>query len=187
VELIIRTQNAQGGWRYFPRVYDADISVTVMQVLALRAAKDAGINVPIQTINDGVRYVRSCANRDGGFGYTPQGASGFARTGAGVISLQVCGEYDAPEVKRGIDYIMKCKGQKPDSWYSYGHYYAAQAVYQFGGQAWEEWYPFIRQELISRQATTRDGSWPSEYEEYSSAMALLVLSIPYRYLPIYQR
>jgi len=41
VELIIRCQNHEGGWRYEPVPSGADISVTIMQVMALRGAKDA--------------------------------------------------------------------------------------------------------------------------------------------------
>ena len=37
VDLIVRSQSEQGGWRYEPRPYDADLSVTVCQVMALRA------------------------------------------------------------------------------------------------------------------------------------------------------
>lgn len=189
IELIIRTQNAKGGWRYFPRVYDADISVTVMMLLALRAAKDAGMNVPKSVIDSGIEYIKNCSNPDGGFNYTGSGTSNFSRTGAGVLSLQVCGDYKAREVQKGIDYILKQKGKKISQWYYYGVYYSSQGVYQWGGQAWEEWYPFIRQDLINRQNSNRqkDGSWPRQYDQYSSAMAILVLAIPYRYLPIYQR
>jgi len=39
---IIESQNAEGGWRYNPRPFDADISVTVCQMMALRSAKNAG-------------------------------------------------------------------------------------------------------------------------------------------------
>ena len=42
IELIVRTQNAEGGWRYQPRKEDADISVTICQVMALRAAAKCG-------------------------------------------------------------------------------------------------------------------------------------------------
>ena len=43
IDLIVRTQNAEGGWRYQPRREDADISVTICQVMALRAARNAGL------------------------------------------------------------------------------------------------------------------------------------------------
>ncbi len=43
VDLIIRCQNHEGGWRYEPAPTGADISVTIMQVMALRAAKNSGL------------------------------------------------------------------------------------------------------------------------------------------------
>ena len=56
IRLIIASQNAEGGWRYRPVASDADISVTVLQVVALRAAKNGGLDVPQTTIDNAVRY-----------------------------------------------------------------------------------------------------------------------------------
>src|SRR5205807_5885968 len=86
VRLIQKTQNREGGWRYQPVPYDADISVTICEIMALRAARDAGIKVDKQVIDDAVKYVRRCQNPDGGFSYVAgQGSgSGFARSAAGV-------------------------------------------------------------------------------------------------------
>ena len=39
VKLIEKTQNHEGGWRYQPAPYDADISVTICEVMGLRAAR----------------------------------------------------------------------------------------------------------------------------------------------------
>ena len=62
VKLIVSCQNPAGGWRYAPRPNDADISVTVLQVVALRAAKNSGIDVPQQTIDNAIRFVKSCSD-----------------------------------------------------------------------------------------------------------------------------
>src|SRR4051812_25865118 len=51
VKLIQKTQNREGGWRYQPVPYDADISVTICQVMALLAARDAGIKVEKEVID----------------------------------------------------------------------------------------------------------------------------------------
>ncbi|MHC5053869.1 MAG: prenyltransferase/squalene oxidase repeat-containing protein [Planctomycetota bacterium] len=199
VQRILASQNMRGGWRYQPRMHDDDLSVTVMQLMALRAARDAGIFVPKDAIDAGIEYVKLCHNstdegRDGGFAYTPRGGSGFARTGAGVLSLQVAGDYRAKEVKDGVAYILRFKpvGNEPvDQWYFYGHYYAAQGVYQsqsvgpWGRKAWHDWYPAVTKEFTTRQDTS--GGWKGSHDQYPTSMALLVLEIPYRYLPIYQR
>jgi hypothetical protein len=97
VKLILNSQNEEGGWRYQPRVADADISVSVCQVMALRAAHNGGVPVPRVTIDRALDYMRRCANNsDGGFSYMPtQRTSGPARTGAGVLSLIILGRRDA--------------------------------------------------------------------------------------------
>ena len=106
VELIVRTQNAEGGWRYQPRREDADISVTICQVMALRAARNAGLAVPNETIERSIDYVKRCQNADGGFRYmlTP-GESAFPRSAAGVVALFSAGIYEGPEIERGLAYL----------------------------------------------------------------------------------
>jgi len=58
--LIQRAQKrVDGGWRYDPTaVGDSDISVTVCQVMALRAARNVGIKVPKEVIDRAVKYVQ---------------------------------------------------------------------------------------------------------------------------------
>ncbi|MBA2480481.1 MAG: terpene cyclase/mutase family protein [Planctomycetes bacterium] len=199
-DLIVSTQNPEGGWQYQPMVAGADLSATVMQLMALRACKDAGIYVPKEAIDQGIAYVKACHNavdrgKDGGFAYTPGGESGFARTGAGVLSLQVAGSYRAGEVKQGVQFLLQFKPlgtRDPEAaFYHYGQYYAAMGIYQaqsvgeWGKKAWKAWYPAITKSLIETQQP--DGHWQAGYGNYSSSMCCLVLEIPYRYLPIYQR
>ena len=83
VQLIVDSQNKEGGWRYNPKKEDADISVTACQVMALRAAHNAGLHVPQETMKKAVEYVKKCQNRDGGFCYmlSVGGESGFPRLG----------------------------------------------------------------------------------------------------------
>lgn len=189
VRVIINAQNDEGGWRYQPFSRDADISVTVMQVLALRGAQHAGMQVPPETIRRAVAYVKRCQHREGGFAYQAgQGDPGYGRTGAGVTVLEVCGEYDSDEVQRGLAVLLGNIGRKKEQRdIHYALYYAAQAVYQAKDpRRWQEWFPPTRQEIIGMQAA--DGHFTSPYgTEYPTAMMVLALSIPYRYLPIYQR
>jgi len=96
VQLIASTQNSEGGWRYQPGSSDADISVTAIQVVALRAAANAGIKIPEEVVKKAIAYIKRCANnQDGGFSYqTTQHGSGPARTGAAVTCLMLSGERD---------------------------------------------------------------------------------------------
>ena len=73
VNLIVDTQNSEGGWRYQPQRRDADISVTICQVMALRSARNAGLYVPHSTVDRCVEYVKRSQNADGGFMYMLQG------------------------------------------------------------------------------------------------------------------
>src|SRR5437868_2368805 len=148
IKVIIASQNNEGGWRYRPIARDADISVTVLQVVALRAAKNAGLDVPQATIDRAVNYVLSCYDQNtGGFCYQPgQRGAGFARTAAAVYSLQVCGRYDDPHIARAYDFMKTNRGDL--QWFTYGHFYAAPAIYMMGGAAWDEWYDAMRIRLI---------------------------------------
>ncbi len=193
VQLIIDTQNSEGGWRYQPIKHDADLSVTICQINALRAARNAGLYVPKDTVNACIRYVKLSQNPDGGFRYMLSGgpSSEFPRSAAGVVALQSAGEYDSREVREGINYLRRSNqgmrfGRRNNHYY-YGQYYAAQAMWIQGGEAWAEWYPTVRDELQKRQMLK--GYWPDNTvcSEYGTAMALIVLQIPNNYLPIFQR
>ncbi|MCP3903887.1 MAG: terpene cyclase/mutase family protein [Planctomycetes bacterium] len=192
VDIIIGTQNEEGGWRYNPLPYDADISVTICQIMALRSARNAGIKVPKQTIVRAVQYVRECQNADGGFRYMKQtGGSAWPRTAAGVASLFYAGIYEDDSIDKGLQYLLR--NARPNrvatgqAHYYYGHYYAVQAMYLAGGEYWSEWWPAVREELTSKQAS--NGGWLDHYAggAYSTAMSLIVLQMPKRYLPIFQK
>jgi hypothetical protein len=191
IRLIIDTQNGEGGWRYQPRRDDADLSVTICQINALRAARNAGIFVPKETVDACIRYVKQSQNTDGGFRYMLSGgASAFPRSAAGVVALYSAAVYDSKEVDAGIGYLKQymneIKFSNRYSHYFYGHYYAAQAMWIRGGEDWNTWYPAIRDELVNKRAL--NGSWSDQIgPEYGTAMALIILQMPNNYLPIFQR
>ncbi len=193
IRLIIDTQNIEGGWRYQPVRRDADLSVTICQINALRAARNAGIYVPKETVENCIRYVKQSQNPDGGFRYMLQGgASSFPRSAAGVVALYSAAVYDAKEVEAGVTYLKQfmpeIKVGSRYSHYYYGHYYAAQAMWIRGGEDWAVWYPSIRDELIRKQSSGSGGFWvDSICNEYGTAMALIILQMPNNYLPIFQR
>jgi hypothetical protein len=191
VKLIVNTQNNEGGWRYYPRKDEADISVTVCQVMALRAARNAGVFVPKETIEHAVRYVKRSQNADGGFMYMLTGGeSAFPRSAAGVVAIYSAGIYEGPEIDKGLDYLMGFlspeAAPRRDAYYHYGQYYAVQAMWHAGGKRWSRYFPMIRDELVSRQRA--DGAWMSPNGiEYATAMSCIILQIPNNYLPIFQR
>jgi hypothetical protein len=190
VDLIIRSQNHQGGWRYEPAPTGADISVTIMQVMALRAAKNAGLHVPDTTLKKALAYVQSCYNPSiGGFSYQPGGRGpGFARSAAGACVLFLTGEYTAKEIPKAVEYLQR--NFETHQHFYYGHYYAAHAMHQVGGKEWEEWYRRLTDYFLPRQAP--DGSWSTTSRRevgpvYQTSIAVIILSVPANYLPIFQR
>ena len=195
VKLIINTQNKEGGWRYFAeRVEQADISVTVCEVMALRAAHNAGLFVPAETAKRATDFILRCQNADGGFMYmlSAGGDSHWPLSAAAVVALNSYGMYSGPEITKALDYLaqfMPAQGvvrRGPDPYYEYGHYYAVQAMWHAGGDRWARWYPAIRDERIASQQ--QDGSWVSGFgPEYATAMSTIILQMPENQLPIFQR
>lgn len=190
VALIVRSQNAEGGWRYEPSPTGADISVTIMQVMALRGAKDSGLNVPNDVLKKAVAYINRCHDvRSGGYRYQPYAAGpGYARTAAGVCVLHLCGDYEAKQIAKAVEWLESTAND--DNHYWYGHYYASHAFHQIGGKKWEDYYARMRTRLLATQRPS--GEWSDSHEQnvgpqYQTAIAVLVLSVPANYLPIYQR
>lgn len=215
VNLIVDSQNSEGGWRYRPFARESDMSITVCQVLALRSARNVGIHVPYTTIKNAQNYVYRSAvptneprrfrswrrsgmfpGDDGGvFRYQlrEQARADFPLTAAGVTTLYAAGEYDSPVIREAIDY-MKDRLEDFNQTYAghyfffYGHYYAVQAFYITGGNDWRSYFSVMKQVLLGSQ--TSNGSWHNDTgpgDVFATAVATLVLQIPFQYLPIFQR
>jgi hypothetical protein len=198
VQIILHAQNDEGGWRYEPEPRQADVSVTICQIMALRAARNAGIFVPKKTVDSCIKYVRECQNPDGGFNYFRKsaGESAFARSAAGVVALYCAGVYQGKDIDRGLRYLLQFKPgtnvmrrDVPDIHYYYGHYYAAQAMWTAGPAYWQQWFPALREELLQRTRNRGDGVWVdvTTCNHYATAMACIILQIPFNYLPILQK
>lgn len=192
VDLIIRCQNSEGGWRYQPKPEDADISVTVMQVMALRAAKNAGLHVPDQTLQKAIAYIESCRDdKTGGYSYMPkQRGPEFARTAAGVCVLQLAGLYDSKDIPKAVEFLEKRFSNKSHFWY--GHYYAGHAMHTVGGKSWDSWYARFKATVLPEQ--TPMGSWDGKKLDdnpvgpvYQTSIAVITLSIPTQFIPIFQK
>jgi hypothetical protein len=195
-------QNQEGGWRYEPLAQFADVSVTTAQMMALRAAKNAGLFVPKEAVVDkGVAYIKACQMPDGGFSYWkghPGAYSAFARTAASVVGLNSAGLYAGTdggrEVERGLRYLRQFTPGRPfnardipPQHYWYGQYYAALAMWTAGDEYWAAWFPAIRDELLAKYQAGGRGWTDYHGPVYATAMALIVLQLPNNYLPILQK
>jgi hypothetical protein len=195
IKLIVDSQNKDGGWRYLPGSLDADVSVTICQIMGLRAARNAGFFVPKSTVDRCTKYVMRCQESDGGFRYQATGGpSQFARSAAGVVALYCAGIYQGKEIENGLKYLMyfrpghAIRHEDPQH-YFYGHYYAAQAMWTAGGKYWADWFPGIRDQLVNQADRLASGCWVDHRftNDYATAMACIILQIPNNYLPILQK
>jgi hypothetical protein len=194
--LIVRSQNVDGGWRYQPTPFDADLSVTVSTLQALRAARNVGIAVPKTTIDRAVTYIKGCSNPNGSFSYQLGGnqdtRTSFPLTACGVVSLYSLGDYQSKEVQQGVEWLAGAAGRRAEpEWgefhYFYGHYYAAQAFYMARGAYWRNYWTRVSQDIVREQNKT-DGHWEDDVgPAYATAMACIILQIPCEYLPIFQK
>ena len=210
IDLILSSQQVEkqiqyrGGWRYYPTAKDADLSVTVWQLMALRSAKNDGLQVPAVAIHDAVEYLKrsyaSTLDHNGmpdkkasGFSYTPTGRSpSYTMTSAGLLAMQVCGEYESPLVAGAADWLLEHPPRWKEHFFFYGTYYYAQGMYQRGGDHANTAGQLVQEILLDKQQG--DGSWRAERGQehnvgkvYATSLAVLCLSVKYHYLPIYQR
>ncbi len=193
VELIGRTQNSEGGWRYNPAPEEADLSVTVCQMMALRAARNAGLGVAKETIDRAVDYVRRSQNPDGGFMYQVRMAGGESRfplTAAAVVALFSAGIYQSPELEAAFDYLQANASANSslerNSFFYYAHYYSTQCFWHRGGDDWKLWYGGLKRTLLTLR-NSQGGWFDYNSVEYGTAMACLILNMPRTVLPIFQR
>ncbi len=184
-----------GGWRYQVLAQDSDVSVTGWQLMALRAAKNLGCDVPAESIDLAVAYLKRCQDpATGGFRYWPGSRLTVPCTGTAILGLELCGkdQHRSPEVLRAAGYMLK----NPPNWNSshhffYGIYYCSQAAFQLGDNYWNDYRAKLHKVLFEHQS--RDGYWLGTGEgrqfgpSYCTAMAVLSLTPEYRFLPIYQR
>ena len=199
IRLILDAQDVQktprdsGGWRYQGDSRDSDLSVSGWQLLALRAAKDIGCDVPSENIDRAIGYIRRLSVQGHrGFGYqSPHGATP-TRAGTGITALEVCGEHHSPETLGAAEYLLARPLQPKDHYYYYGVYYCSVGMFKVGGRHWDRARPRIYSVLLDEQGA--DGSWKARSGSergagrvYATSMAVLALSVEYRYLPIYQR
>ncbi len=194
VNLTARGQSGAGGWTYVPGGGDEG-SVTVTQVQGLRAAHNAGFNVPRGTIEQAVHYIERCSTPEGGICYSLSSGGGprLAISAAAVATLYNAGEFDAPIAERCLEFVWQ-NFKATDGWKKGGGHdfycqlYASQGFYMAGDKYWDAYYPGTRDELLKSQDKS-DGAWPGDFigKAYGTSIALIILQLPYKYLPVFQR
>jgi hypothetical protein len=193
VALTSQGQSADGGWTYIPGAGDEG-SVTVTQVQALRAAQNAGFLVPKAVIEEAGKYLEKCRTPEGGIQYSLRYGGGprLAISAAAVATLYNAGQFDSPIATDCLKYVWgqfkANEGWQKGGFHAfYTHLYASQGFYMAGDEYWDNYFPGARDQLIAMQ--TGDGSWSGDGigQIYGTAIAVIILQLPYKYLPVFQR
>lgn len=195
IELIERTQGSAGGWYYKPmRQSEHEGSLTVCMLQALRAAREAGIEVDPEVIKRAVGYLEKSQLEDGSFAYQIGSTnSTVALTAAAISALNQTGRYGGQAIARGVDAIFRGLAEREEAgersrFPYYERLYLAQAFWQHQDESlFERWYPDAEKALLRSQEG--DGAWfdPRFGYAYATAMNALVLSMPGSLLPAFQR
>src|SRR5262249_45801851 len=108
-------QTSRGGWGYVAARDGGDFdegSVTVTQVQALRAARNAGIRVHPEVVRDAHKYLKDATGSDGGVLYSlAYGASGGggrpAITAAALACAFSAGDYHSEPIKQWLQFCRR--------------------------------------------------------------------------------
>jgi hypothetical protein len=216
VEFTGRAQTTRGGWGYVSAVDGNNFdegSVTITQLQALRAARNAGIAVPKSIIDKARDYLKNCTTQRGGIIYSLahggafNGAERPPLTAAAISCMFSAGEYNSELGKRWIKFCQTAipidkSGRDSFGHWEYTHYYYSQAIYTLGEDGYAKLFPdskpaerltwtkyrdVIFDYLSSRQ--NADGSWSQGYigPVFTTACHLTILQLDNGTLPIYQR
>ena len=195
LELAVRTavtsqkRNPLGAWRYSPNAQDADTSVSGAIFMGLLAARNAGIEVPDESIEQALAYYQRMTSAGGEVGYASAGDAGqsMARSSIATLVFAIAHRKELPQYKAALGQINgPPSGDPSNPLAEYTAYYQAQALFQGDLEAWELW---NRQQVRRlKGAQQPDGSFQSGLgPAFGTSMSLLVLALNYRYLPIYER
>ncbi|MEK6238297.1 MAG: terpene cyclase/mutase family protein, partial [Planctomycetales bacterium] len=200
IDFIIEAQHkGSGGWRYKPG-QSADTSVVGWQLMALKSAEMAGLNVPKEPLSLVTKWFDKCEGNGkerGTYGYQGRGGTP-AMTAEGLLCRQFLGmSRDDDSMRNGAKYLLDHlpkKGKGKDT--SYYWYYATQVMYHMQGDYWEQWNASTRDMLVKTQPKNGDnaGTWdPKDQWEksggriFSTSLRLLMLEVYYRHLPLYRQ
>jgi hypothetical protein len=204
VNFTVKVQNKTGGWHYMKEMQTADTSVFGWQLMSLKSAQMAGIDVPAKTLDDAKRYLAnvSYGPDNSNFEYMKSNKGNpISMTAVGLLCQQYLGRGRSdPTIATGVQFLLKTappeKTTEPYYWY-----YSTQVIHHYQGPEWERWNRSMRRIWVERQnrdtKSTDFGSWnPKDFgyghdlkaggRHYLTCIGLLTLEVYYRYLPLYE-
>jgi hypothetical protein len=211
VLFICKAQTDRGGWGYVSAVDGGGFdegSVTVTQLQALRAARNAGIHVPKDAIDKSVKYLHNCTTPRGGIIYSlahgapVTGSERSPLTAAAVACSFSAGNYDSEDAKKWIKYCKENipfgKGRLAHD--EYQNYYFSQCMYVLGDDGYNKLFPDEKNPMrwsdfrktmyeYLKSNQSQDGSWVQGGvgPVFNTAVSLTILQLENSTLPIYQK
>lgn len=188
VDLILSAQkrNRFKAWRYTPDAADADTTVSGCQIVALLAARNAGLNVPDAAIDQALEFMEKCRGVDGGYGYTSVGSGRPTLTAIGALCQCLAKRGTSKGQAASVHFLKGHLNYREQFYPYYFEYYMSQALFHAAPELWEDWNAKNIKWLATLQSP--DGSWPGRMGyAFNTAGALLSLALNYRYLPIYEK
>ncbi len=201
IRFIEAAQNAEGGWRYSPTSKDSDTSVFGWQLMAIKSAQMAGLDVKPKTFDGARNWLKlaSKGEKNGLFSYEAKGGPSPTMTAVGLLCNQYLGANRSDQsMIEGMKYLMaNLPNQAGRNCYYW--YYATQVLHNLTGPEWDTWNRQMRRIFIETQdkESCQTGSWDpmkptkdawadSGGRIMTTSIAVLTLEVYYRYLPLYQ-
>jgi hypothetical protein len=210
VQYIVAAQYPDGSWRYSDwRLLESqyrkgDMSMFGWQLMALKSARTAGLDVPGTAFDKAVDFLIACGNdmksrglsQAGGLAaYRLNEAPRPAMTAESLFCKQMLGIKRTNRASaEAVDYLLRNLPQRSKQ-DLYFWYYGTLAMYNHGGEPWRRWNDALRDNLVADQRTDGDyaGSWNPRFpwgdyggRVFSTAVSTLCLEVYYRFLPLYQ-
>ncbi|MFC1479483.1 prenyltransferase/squalene oxidase repeat-containing protein [Planctomycetota bacterium] len=209
VKVCLNRQTKEFGWDYSSASTRSDTSVTGWNVMALKSAKSAGLEIGdafsritshLKHVTPEIKGSRShpvLANHVW-YQYIKGQAQGSGHSNSRLTAIGLLARVFTGEDAKGL--ILRAHARKlleelpstdkPDY---YRTYYASLAMFQMGGTYWKKWNETMKKVLCGTQCKggCADGSWdPEGYiggrmgRLFTTAMGCLSLEVYYRYLPV---
>ena len=196
VAFIVAAQHKSlGGWRYHPHK-ESDTSVVGWQVMALKSAQMAGLEVPkscFDLVTKWLNKVEAKGTKRGQYGYTNPSPK-LTMTAEAMLCREYLGtRHDDVSLLMSANHLLKHLpvAKKDDSYY---WYYGTQAMFHLQGDYWKQWNDAMRDMLVETQRKdgVLSGTWDirDNWEKsggriYATSLRMLMLEAPSRHLPLY--
>ncbi|WP_145088153.1 prenyltransferase/squalene oxidase repeat-containing protein [Anatilimnocola aggregata] len=191
LDYIINVQHPLGGWRYFPG-QTGDTTVLGSQLLALHSGQLAGLQIPTKSFVLAHEFLDRVQDEGGAtYGYQSPGDQPTPSAIGLLCRMHRSWKRTDPRLIAGLE---KLAARGPDEQDLYFNYYATQALHHFDGPLWEKWNLAQRDRLIATQVQEGHaaGSWytPDHHTVAGgrlcdTALAVMILEVYYRHMPLY--